>query len=118
MSKLFQQGDVLLHQSQIPSGKLERIANPIIQEGEHTGHAHRIVMFRHGEMAASTPMVYEPNWEMLRDKDGIRYLRVKDKPIEISHEEHKTISVPPGEYRIGIVREYSHFDEEARNVVD
>lgn len=128
MNKFFQQGDVLFHQSELPNN-LEVITSPVIQEGEHTGHAHRIVMFRHGEefcgvgqaatMQNKANELYHPNWEMLLDKStGTRYLKVADEPIEVSHEEHKTISVPPGKYRIEIVREYDHFLEEARKVVD
>ncbi len=45
------------------------------------------------------------------------YLRTfKDTPIE--HEEHNTIILPPGDYEIGQVKEYDHFKEEARAVVD
>jgi hypothetical protein len=37
---------------------------------------------------------------------------------EVVHEEHRAFSVPPGTYRIGAVREYDHFAEEARSVLD
>jgi hypothetical protein len=119
--KLFQQGDVLFHQSKIPTKKLSRLTTPVIQEGEHTGHAHRL-RFRHGDeyYGGSAPKVDEAVWELFVDPETKeKYLRVLgDKPAEVSHEEHKTIAIPPGEYRIGIVQEYDHFAEEARAVQD
>lgn len=34
------------------------------------------------------------------------------------HEEHKPIKLPKGEYKIKIVQEYSHWDEESKAVID
>lgn len=116
MKKQWQQGDVVFHQEPIPTTKLERVAHHVIQEGEHTGHAHRIRIFRHGEQSASATAC--PQWEMFVDKNtNTKYLKVA-RPIEVDHEEHKTVTIPPGEYRIGIVQEYDHFAEEARLVQD
>ena len=114
--KQFQQGDVFFHTTRIPNTTaMKSVISPVIQEGEHTGHAHRIVMFRHGVGSSAA----ETNWEMLLDEETRqRYLRIGDPGIDISHEEHKTIHLPPGEYEIGIVREYDHFAEEARFVAD
>lgn len=53
----------------------------------------------------------------LYELDGQRYLETTDGTT-ITHEEHKPVQVPPGEYMIGIVREYDHFAEEAREVMD
>lgn len=72
----------------------------ILQEGEATGHAHR---------ACQGGVVYEEESSIeLHTQDG----------TTISHEEHHPIAIPPGEYVIGIVREYDHFAEEARQVRD
>jgi hypothetical protein len=116
---MIQQGDVLFHSEKIPAGELERVVNPVIQEGEHTGHAHRILGFKAGDVGSSAmPTELSPSWEILRDKaTNVRYLRTH-APIEVGHEEHKTVTIPPGEYRIGIVQEYDHFAEEARQVLD
>ena len=116
---MIQQGDVLFHKETIPNAQFERVLDPVIQEGEHTGHAHRILMFQAGEMQGNQMPSEQPkSWEILRDKiTGTRFLRV-EAPIEVGHEEHKTVTIPPGEYRIGIVQEYDHFAEEARQVLD
>lgn len=111
----YQQGDVLLHRESIPKRKkLEATADPILQYGEHTGHKHKLMFMhdtRHGSSIA-------PSFKILTEKaTGTRYLKVEE-PADLVHEEHRTITIPPGEYRIGIVREYDHFKEEARQVID
>jgi hypothetical protein len=75
--------------------KLERA---ILAHGEHTGHFHEA----HGDGVA------------LHD-DG-----VLEAPhgAEVTHQEHKPVTVPPGTYQRSIVQEYDHFAEEARNVAD
>ena len=101
---LLQQGDVLIKSSKIPQGK-KKIASKngrlILAEGEATGHAHAIV---------STDVTLFGN-------DEKKWLKV-EKDCVVTHEEHGTITIPVGEYEIGIVQEYDHFEEEARNVVD
>jgi len=100
---LIQQGDVLFHAETIPSGDLKPIQSPIVQHGEATGHAHRL---------------YGGEYEFVTHiKNKTRHLRVVT-PVMLRHEEHKPIEIPPGEYRIGIVREYDHLEEEAREVRD
>jgi hypothetical protein len=120
---VIQQGDILFYKEEIPKGEFERIPSPVIQEGESTGHAHRIRSNIPMEaLRDASPAVVNTidlsTWKLLRDKvTGTRYLKVGE-PTEIVHEEHKTVTLPPGEYRIGIVQEYDHFKEEARRVVD
>lgn len=100
--KLSQQGDVLLFSGKIPAGaEINEAFDGIVQHGEATGHKHQL----HGDGFR------------LYTKGDKRYLRIV-KPTALRHEEHREIMLAPGDYRIGIVREYSHFDEEAREVVD
>ena len=101
---LYQQGDVLLISvDEIPE-KAKKVAKQkgryILAEGEATGHAHAVI-----------------------DKIGL--FNVEDnlflnatKEFTVTHEEHKNITVPPGKYKIHIVKEYDHFEEEARKVRD
>jgi len=100
----YQHGDVLLHQSQIHSN-VSPIDTNVLQEGEHTGHAHRI---------HSDPTDYQV-FEDPKTKE--KFLRVV-RPVSLKHEEHHERIIPPGEYKVGIVREYDHFIEEARQVAD
>lgn len=106
MSKIYQQGDVVLIEAKA-AGSKDALFDGVIQHGEATGHAHRICMYRHDDVRT-----------VMLKSDDKRYLRVGKDGIDITHEEHKTIHVPPGEYEVRIVREYDHFAEEARRVVD
>ncbi len=103
--KYYQQGDVLICNGSIPNEAKEikaRNGKLILAEGEATGHAHSI--------SASDGV-------SLMELDGALFLST-DKDVTIKHEEHKPISIPPGKYKIGIVREWDHFAEEAREVRD
>lgn len=84
----------------IPKGA-RRAPNNHLAEGEATGHYH----------AATAPDVqlYEYNGGLLLDA-----------PLgtPVTHQEHNTVLVPPGVFDRHIVREYDHFAEEARDVVD
>ena len=103
---IIQQGDVIIESvDTIPSdaktGKL-KAGNIILAEGETTGHAHRIS---------------DVEGVVFREKDGMFYL-VNKEELTVNHEEHKTVVIPPGIWRVRKVREYDHFAEEARAVAD
>lgn len=98
-----EQGDVCIFPvSKIPAG-LEKTSDGVLQHGEATGHAHRL----HGG-----------GFTIFEDKkENRKYLRLV-RPTMLKHEEHKEIELPAGDYVVGIVKEYDHFKEEARRVVD
>jgi len=72
----------------------------IIADGEATGHAH----------------VVDDDVELL-ESDGILYLKTA-KEIQVKHEEHKPVILSKGIWKVGIVKEYDPFSEEARPVRD
>lgn len=102
----YQQGDVLIEAvDSVPADAKIVPAKDrgfVLAEGEVTGHAHVI------DKVADIEFV---------EKGGMFYLKVK-KPATVRHEEHKPITIPPGNYRVRGVREYDHFAEEARRVID
>lgn len=101
--KIWEQGDVLLIQDSLPKKGLEKIKEPVIEYGEHTGHAHRLT---------------EGEYEFYNHpKTKERYLRVVT-PTTVRHEEHAPIILPPGDYRTGKVREKGMFDDLIAPVVD
>lgn len=98
----WQQGDVLLKQSSLPIlGKRVEIDSKILAFGEATGHAHRIT--------ESRAKVYRYG--------NVLYVE-SPTSFELKHEEHRTLTIPAGFYEVGIVREYDHFEEETRFVLD
>lgn len=93
----FRQGDVFIEKvDKIPAdvkpGKLDR-GRIVLAYGEVTGHAHAI---------ESTPEI-----EMY-ERGNVLYLNIKgEKGADLVHEEHATITLPPGQYRAMRQREYS-----------
>jgi len=98
---MIQQGDVLIRRQAIPKAAKKKEGRAIVAYGEVTGHCHEVI--------GDGVEVYEEN--------GTLYVSAPHGGT-IQHEEHKPITLPPGEYQIGIVREYDHFAEEAHNVQD
>jgi hypothetical protein len=76
-----------------------KLPEPILAEGEVTGHAHRL---------PRGVDVYER-------PDGLREFVGGGT---LTHEEHGPVEIPIGEWVSGRVREYDHFAEEARQVQD
>lgn len=101
MNEFYQQGDVIIEKVDSVEGqKID--PNGVLAEGGATGHAHRI--------ADLTGLDFY-------EKDGVLYLKA-NKSFSIVHEEHKEQTIPSGNFKIGRVKEYDHFSEEARNVID
>lgn len=100
---MYRQGDVLIvKRDSIPKGKEVPRDNGrvILAYGEVTGHAHAI----HSQAA-----------KMIEAENGERYMSFMEA-VELVHEEHDTIALPPGSYQVIQQREYS--PEEIRNVRD
>lgn len=97
---MLQQGDVLLVKvSEVRGKKLNHLT---LAKGEATGHHHTITK---GDAE-------------LYEHEGTMFLRVNSDTAELTHQEHNTITIPKGDWKINIVREFDHFAEEARRVQD
>lgn len=98
-------GDVLVFGEEIPKDfdNWPIVKDSCLAYGESTGHAHQLVG---GEF-------------YLREnpKTKERHLRVVTSTM-LKHQEHRPIEINPGEYRIGIQREYDPFEKLIRNVED
>jgi len=105
--KLIQQGDVLMFTEEaLPEGAktiAPKARGYVLAEGEATGHAHVIV---------PTPEI-----EMYEDSKGVLWLKT-GTPTEVRHEEHNTVTLEPGIYRVGIVKEVDPFENEIHDVMD
>jgi hypothetical protein len=98
---MWRHGDVLIQKcGEVPNTAAE-LPHCILAKGELTGHAHRV----------------EPRGAamLFRDRDSL-FLRVTGPAAQLVHEEHATITLDPGNYRVWIQREYS--PEAIRRVVD
>lgn len=105
----YRQGDVLIERIAKLPAKLTPVAREggrvILAHGEVTGHAHAI-KDKHAELFA-------PEGE---NKEGVTFLEIRDAVAALKHDEHATINLAPGAYKITRQREYS--PEEIRRVAD
>lgn len=96
-------GDVILVSSSIPASSKKKSRTHrgyILAEGEVTGHAHCV----------------QEEIDLF-EKEGKIYIKAME-PFSITHEEHNKVTVPSGEYEVRIAKEYDHFSEEVREVMD
>lgn len=98
---MYRQGDVFLRKVAKTPSNLKKVARDrgrlILAYGEVTGHAHVI----DAPAAEAT---------LLTDEQNRRFLNlVTEAPLV--HEEHATITLPPGDYEVIRQREWSDQDE-------
>ncbi len=103
-----QQGDVMFEKIDslpidIKIGKA-KARGFVLMEGEVTGHAHCI--------AETDPSICE-----LYEKDGLLYVKAH-KPVTVTHEEHLPMTLEPGIWKIGQVKEFDYLQNMTRSVVD
>jgi hypothetical protein len=96
--RAFRQGDILLlpcpriPSSAVPEAPEEGLV--VLARGEHTGHRHvmnsdRVAFFREDGTGSGG------------------FIKVTgEAPVDLSHEEHSPLAVPPGNYRVVRQREY------------
>lgn len=99
--KQFRHGDVIIQQVDALPKDPEPLPHLILAHGELTGHAHRIA-------PASGAKLF-------RSVKGL-FLEVESDGLAVVHEEHASIALPQGIYRVWRQREYS--PEEIRIVRD
>lgn len=97
----FQTGDVLYFRinEKISKEGFEELKTNLIHKGQN--HHHTI----------------EGNFKLYLNDKGDFYIRA-NSDCRLNHEEHKTITLPKGLYKKGIVVEYDHWEEESREVID
>lgn len=122
-----QQGDVIVEPLAVRGLKFPtnaKAVNPadrgfILAEGEVTGHAHALEAIDGVEVVEAPTKI-----KVLRggkeEEEEVRYfVRVTNpKGARLSHEEHAAHVLMPGEYVVRGIREYDHFAEESRRVID
>jgi len=101
-------GDVIIEMvAELPTdfseGQVE--AKSALAYGEATGHIHQL---------QGTPGV---DFDLRVSRSGERHLRIVN-PTFLKHQEHSPMLLKPGNYKIGIQREYDPFEKLTRAVVD
>lgn len=105
--KYYQQGDVVMIKIEGKPNDAKALTNGteavVVQEGEHTGHAHRFLT--HGG-----------NVQMFGSGDT-KFLSVLGDST-ITHEEHLPITIEQGDYEVRIVRQKDPFSKVVSRVID
>ena len=92
MGKQYRHGDVLIEETSALPKSREKLQHSILAHGEVTGHCHRLKESSEADLYA-TP-------------EGL-YLHVRGRTVSVIHEEHSTITLTSGYYRVWRQREYS-----------
>lgn len=101
----YRHGDIPLYPVQEMKGEIiNHNGSFVLALGEATGHHHKIVVDRPDQLV------------IMKDEKGY-YLRLLSDG-KLTHEEHKTLVIPKGDYRVGKEREYDHFAHAIKRVVD
>ena len=103
----YRQGDIWFEQISDFASRtngLKAYGSPILAYGEVTGHCHKVNTSMDGV-------------QMFVDKEGDIFMQ-SGTDVAIDHDEHGTITLPPGEYRISRQREYDWATESVRKVAD
>lgn len=101
--RIYRQGDVLIVQvKSIPAQAIASVSDEdiILAHGEVTGHAHRIKDITKAKL-----------WSAGAE----RFLQTMEV-VALMHEEHSTVQIKPGNYRVVIQTEYT--PKELRHVQD
>jgi hypothetical protein len=97
--KWIRHGDVILEKVDSIKGTQKKVNESILAEGEVTGHFHRLK----GNLLVS-------------EFEGSTYIQL-DQPAILSHEEHDTLEIPEGMYRVVMQREVDLLGQ-VRKVID
>ena len=87
----------------------------VLAFGEVTGHTHRVEM---SEMLKDAGVKLHMDNNREAGKDVPKAFQVCNEPVELQHEEHDTVVLPPGNYVVKIVREFNHITRRAQYVAD
>ncbi|HYF50510.1 MAG TPA: hypothetical protein VEJ63_13955 [Planctomycetota bacterium] len=89
---LIRQGDVVIESVATIQGTHSPLPHATLAQGEITGHSHRI----------ENPADVE-----LYNINGTLFLRVKSESASLIHQEHATLQIPKGDYKVWRQREYT-----------
>ncbi len=95
---MWRQGDVLIIEATLDKRLAKAAPNKVLVYGEATGHSHRV--------QGDADVLDTPTGKIIEAR----------APFRVVHEEHATIEIPEGAYRVIRQREYD--EEQIRYVAD
>lgn len=104
ISPQYRQGDVIIERV----AKIKR-ENPMERENGK-------VILAHGEVTGHTHAIADEAVNQYRLSPGLTELEITEAVALLQHEEHSTIELPTGKYRV--TRQLEYTPQEIRNVAD
>lgn len=99
----YRHGDIFFRKvEKVEGNEVRHNGSFVVAEGETTGHKH---------------VVKSQGMEIRQTADGRFYISLTEAGT-LSHEEHKTITLPVGDYEVSNEREKDWFSISVRKVVD
>jgi hypothetical protein len=104
MKKIIRHGDVIVEKfkGSFEGKEVTHNGSFVLAYGETTGHKHLLTCER----------------MMIKQDINGRYFLHLETEGRLSHEEHKTLTIPAGDYLVGAEQEMDWFQKVARKVID
>lgn len=104
---MYRQGDVLV----IPVASIPKVVEPVAREGGR-------VVLAHGEVTGHAHAIRDKRAALFRDPKLMAvFMHVSgDAPVALEHDEHDTITIPPGNYQV--IRQVEYTPAAIRQVAD
>ena len=104
---MYRQGDVLI----VPTRSIPKSAKQIDREDG-------CVVLAHGEVTGHAHVIYDKRAALFRDPKLAKiFMHVSgNSSVDLVHDEHSTIAIPPGDYQV--IRQSEYTPQEIRNVAD
>ena len=102
---IYRQGDVLIASVK----RLPKNMTPVDREGGR-------IILAHGELTGHAHAIADQQATLRQTAAGQLFLEILEGSASLTHEEHSTVTLPPGLYRVARQVEYS--PAQLRNVAD
>ena len=122
VSVMYRHGDLLITRINAVPQSAINISSKIIAEGEVSGHKHKLVGqatigILPGREAGTTIIGRVESGDVSINRIPELYFSASED-VKLTHEEHKTLELPRGSYKVTKEREFNPFEDLTTGVLD
>ena len=122
VSVMYRHGDLLITRINAVPQSAINISSKIIAEGEVSGHKHKLVgqatvRILPGREAGTTIIGRVESGDVSINRIPELYFSASED-VKLTHEEHKTLELPRGSYKVTKEREFNPFEDLTTEVLD
>ena len=122
VSVMYRHGDLLITRINAVPQSAINISSKIIAEGEVSGHKHKLV----GQATVRILPGREAGHKIIErvERGHVSINRIPElyfsasEDVKLTHEEHKTLELPRGSYKVTKEREFNPFEDLTTEVLD